>query len=206
MSDRRRSGSRSPPRNRPSQPIGSESGAGRWNQSSLPDKCVTGVGERSQFVAQISQKSLVAGVPAVPEYRRGGGRSPQRQRSLSPKRPSPQDRSAVDEKGDNKFGWQRSLIPEQDRSFMDKCVVATRNEVAARKLGVTPLISPAMQDIANRCDIELLPSTSVTTAGEADLWRQCLSWGVTKTKCRLVAVGDGEVVGACYYTLEKRAS
>ena len=112
----------------------------------------------------------------------------------------------MDEKGDNKFGWQRSLIPEQDRSFMDKCVVATRNEVAARKLGVTPLISPAMQDIANRCDIELLPSTSVTTAGEADLWRQCLSWGVTKTKCRLVAVGDGEVVGECYYTLEKRAS
>jgi hypothetical protein len=131
----------------------------------------------------------------IPAEELGAARRRSPRRKPSPKRSPPS---------------ARSLSPGADRAF-DKSGAPTRTEVAARQLGVTAVISPAMQDIAKRrcencMDVELVPSASVTTRGEADVWRQCLSWAVTKTKCRLVALCEGQVVGCCYYTLDKKAS
>lgn len=104
---------------------------------------------------------------------------------------------------------QRSPSPQRGASYReDPFVVAGRAEHASRQLGLSPVISAAAQSCAGQLGVKLVPSTSETAQGEAALWRECISWAVTKTKCRLVAViPDGRVIAACYYTLaEPKAS
>ena len=52
---------------------------------------------------------------------------------------------------------------------------------------------------AQALGVELVGETPRTSASAQALWRRCVSWAVNPMPCRIVAVAQGEVVGASYY-------